>query len=100
MEHGICITYEFDGDEAEWDAATSSFIAAINADPQASGKFSYSVNRAKEGNACVHIGRWDSPETLAHVQAQEYFKTFAPKVQAFAGDTLKTTAFGQRNRTA
>ncbi|WP_170418984.1 hypothetical protein [Ruegeria atlantica] len=85
---GITITYRYDGDEAEWQEAVSSFIAAIDNDPAAAGKFTYQVAVADDGISRFHWGRWDSAETLAHVQSQPYFQTFAPKVKAFAGDTL------------
>ncbi|WP_108861274.1 hypothetical protein [Ruegeria sp. Alg231-54] len=88
---GITITYSFDGNEADWEATIRTFIEAINADPEAAGKFTYQVAVADDGKSRVHWGRWDSAETLAHVQSQPYFQAFAPKVKQFAGKTLTTT---------
>lgn len=85
---GITITYQYDGDEAEWKAAINTFIAAIDNDPAAAGKFTYQVAVADDGVTRYHWGRWDSAETLAHVQSQPYFQAFAPKVKDFAGETL------------
>ena len=31
------------------------------------------------------MGRWDSEETLTHLQSQDFFKAFAAKVGEFAG---------------
>ncbi len=89
--HGITVTYEYDGDETEWEAAVSEFIAAINADAEISGKFTYQVHKAKEGNRRIHWGQWDVPETVQRMQANDYFKTFAGKLKTMAGDTLSAT---------
>lgn len=88
---GITITYTFDGDETEWETTTSAFISAIDSDPDAAGKFTYQVAVADDGVSRIHWGRWDSAETLAHVQAQPYFKTFAAKVREFAGGAPNAT---------
>ncbi|TMV03704.1 hypothetical protein FGK63_18725 [Ruegeria sediminis] len=88
---GITITYTYDGDEAEWTAATGAFIDAIDNDPQAAGKFTYQVAVADDGVTRFHWGRWDGAETLAHVQSQPYFKDFAAKVREFAGGAPNAT---------
>lgn len=89
---GITITYQYTGDEAEWKATIAAFVAAINADPRAKGRFTYQVAVADDGKTRIHWGRWDDAETLAHVQAQSYFKSFAPKVKDFAKGELSATA--------
>lgn len=96
---GITITYRYDGDEADWQTTTDAFIAAIDADPQASGKFTYQVAVADDGVSRFHWGRWDSAETLAHVQAQPYFKTFAAKVRAFADGAPNATGHDIKAKT-
>jgi len=83
--HGILIQYNYDGDEGTWLAAMEDFVAAIDADPALRGKFSYRVNVAADGVGRVHVGQWDSDETLAHLQSQPFFKTFAGKVGEFSG---------------
>jgi len=94
-EFGIVITYDYDGDEADWQAAVDGFIADIDADPRLKGRFTYQVNRALEGPGRIHIGRWDEPETLAHLQGQDFFKAFAGKVGEFAGGAPNATRFGK-----
>ena len=86
--HGISIRYEFDGDEAAWEAAIAAFITAVKADTELSGRFHYRVNKAKEGNTRIHWGWWDTPETVKTLQSRDYFKTFAAAVRSFGGDTL------------
>ncbi len=81
----ITISYQYDGDEAVWRAAIEGFIGALNGDTAIAGKFNYQVCVADDGKTRIHWGRWDSGETLAHVQAQEYFKTFAALVGGFSG---------------
>ena len=83
---GITITYDYSGDEAPWRAAMQAFIDALDADPGAAN-FSYQVSIADNGVSRIHWGRWDSQATLAHVQSQDYFKTFAAKVGEFSGGT-------------
>ena len=85
--YGIVIRYQFQGDESVWRQAVDAFVNAVDNDPQA-GKFHYTVTSAGDGATRIHIGRWDSEETLKHVQSQEYFSTFAASVKEFAGDTL------------
>ncbi len=82
---GILIQYNYDGEEAPWLAAVEAFIAAVDGDPALAGKFSYRVNVASDGVGRVHVGQWDSEETLAHLQSQEFFKTFAGKIGEFSG---------------
>ncbi|WP_170333859.1 hypothetical protein [Ruegeria arenilitoris] len=88
---GITITYSYEGNESAWTDATAAFISAINSDPAAAGKFTYQVAVADDGTTRFHWGRWDSAETLAHVQAQPYFKEFAAKVREFAGGAPHAT---------
>ncbi|MVO17672.1 putative quinol monooxygenase [Parasedimentitalea huanghaiensis] len=88
---GITITYKYSGEEDAWQAAMNDFIDAINNDPAAVGKFNYQVAVADDKETRFHWGRWDSAETLAHVQSQGYFKTFAGKVSEFAGGTPSAT---------
>ena len=97
---GITITYAYDGDETDWQQATGAFIAAINADPAVAGKFTYQVAVADDGQSRFHWGRWDNAETLAHVQSQAYFKTFAAKVREFADGVLSATGHDITGKTA
>ncbi|MGR3760784.1 hypothetical protein ACUXV3_11735 [Roseobacteraceae bacterium NS-SX3] len=97
---GITITYAYSGDEDAWRQATSAFIAAVGADLKAAGKFTYQVAVADDGETRVHWGRWDSAETLAHVQSQDYFKTFAERVKEFAGGAPKATGHDIADKTA
>lgn len=82
--HGITISYDFAGDEADWHTSVNAFIEALNNDP-AAANFSYQVAVAGNNTTRVHWGRWDSAETLAHVQAQDYFRHFATRIRGFAG---------------
>lgn len=85
---GIVIRYEYDGDEAPWREAIDGFIAAIDADGDVRGRFSYSVNVAPDGKQRVHIGRWTEAAALETLQGRDYFKAFSATLQGLAGDTL------------
>ncbi len=82
---GITITYEYDGPEDSWNEAVQTFVAAIDADPDVAGKFTYQVAVADDGKTRIHWGRWDSQETLQTLQSRDYFGAFAQKVREFAG---------------
>ncbi|MGI9368710.1 MAG: hypothetical protein ACR2O2_07700 [Ruegeria sp.] len=88
---GITITYEYSGDEGVWRNAMDRFISAVDNDPNAAGKFTYQVAVADDGKSRFHWGRWDSAETLTHVQSQPYFKEFAANVREFAGGAPNAT---------
>ena len=88
---GILIQYDYSGDEADWKSAVDQFVGAINADAALQGKFEYRVNIAADGVGRVHVGRWDREETLAHLQSQDYFKTFAGKIGEFAAGPPNAT---------
>ncbi len=90
---GIVIQYELSGDEEAWKEAVRAFLADIEADPALNGHFRYEVNIAAKGPGRVHVGHWDSEDTLAHLRAQPFFKAFAEKLGGFAGDTLRSTPF-------
>lgn len=95
----ITIIYTYSGDEQAWRDAIGAFVAAIDADPDAAGKFTYQVAVADDGETRFHWGRWDTAETLAHVQAQDYFKTFAGHVREFAGGQPNATGHDVAFRT-
>ena len=97
---GIDIQYEFDGDEAAWEAAVSTFVAAVDADAEIAGKFRYRVMKAREGNRRIHWGSWDVPETVQTLQSRDYFKTFAAELQRLAAGTLTTTPVAEWTATA
>ncbi len=97
---GISIRYECDGDESEWEAVISAFIAAVDADAELSGRFRYVVNKAREGSGRVHWGSWDRPETVQLLQSREYFKAFAAQLKELAGDTLSPMPVTEWRRTA
>lgn len=88
---GITITYTYSGDEAIWQTVIDTFVSALDSDTDLKGRFAYQVAIADDGETRIHWGRWDSPETLAHVQAQPYFSEFAAKVKEFAGGAPKAT---------
>lgn len=96
----ITITYEYSGDETVWREAIDGFIAALNADPVTAKKFSYQVAVADNGTTRIHWGLWDSTETLAHMQSQDYFKTFAGKLRDLAGGPPANTAADIVTKTA
>ena len=85
---GIIIKYEYNGDEAAWNSAVNDFLGAINNDSKLKGKFNYMVFKAKEGGFRTHVGRWDSEETLSHLQSQDFFKQFSGKIKEMAGESL------------
>ncbi|MBT7664936.1 MAG: hypothetical protein HN608_08420, partial [Rhodospirillaceae bacterium] len=97
---GILIQYDYDGDEGPWLAAAEEFVAAIDADPALHGKFSYRVNVAPDGVGRVHVGEWDSEETLSHLQSQDFFKTFAAKIGEFSGSGPNATRLSLAAETA
>ena len=87
--NGIVITYQYSGDEAEWEAVTQAFVDAVEADTELGGGFMYIVSKSRESDTRTHIGRWTSQEVLELMQSRDYFKNFAAKLKAMAGDTLK-----------
>lgn len=91
--YGILIQYQYRGDETEWRAAIDAFIAAVNADIDLDGQFSYAVDTGADGVSRIHVGRWPDPETHALLQSRDYFKTFAPMVRKFGGDSLVAMQF-------
>jgi quinol monooxygenase YgiN len=88
----ITIRYQYEGPEEDWREVVGDFIAALDADPDVSGKFEYQVSVADDGKSRVHWGRWDSQETLKKMQASDYFKIFAERLKELAGGTPETFA--------
>lgn len=97
---GITITYKYSGDETEWKAAIDEFISALDNDADLAGRFTYQVAVADDGETRIHWGRWDSAETLQHMQSQPYFATFAGKVKEFAGGAPNATPHDIVTKTA
>jgi hypothetical protein len=93
MRHGILITYRYTGDEARWAAVTEAFTAAVGADPDLTGKLSYHVQKAADGETRIHIGRWDRDETVRLMQSRPYFAAFSAALREMAGDTMTNQRF-------
>jgi len=89
--NGLLIEYSYDGDDAPWAATIDTFLKAIAADERLAGRFRYHVFVRDDGKRRVHVPSWDDETTLAHLQAQPFFKTFSQAIQGYAGETLKTT---------
>ena len=100
MTQGIVIEYELSGDDAAWRAAVDKFLKKIDGDPKLRGKFTYEVNSTNDTGGRVHIGHWDSEETLSHLQSQPFFKEFAQAIQSFAGGGPKSTRISRVAATA
>lgn len=81
----ITIRYKFSGPEDAWLKMVGDFIAAIDADPEVTGRFTYQVTTADDRETRVHWGRWDSRETLQKVQSRDYFKAFTSRLRELAG---------------
>ena len=96
---GIAITYSYDGDEALWTNLCEGFVRAVDDDAEISGRFSYAVQRGKDGASRVHVGRWNTPDTLAKLQSRDYFRTFSQALKELAGETLKTQPFAVTHST-
>ncbi len=86
---GILIQYSYDGDENDWQKAVDGFLANIAADDRLVGRFNYRVFQKNEDGSRVHLGTWDTDETLGHLQSQPFFKEFSGAVKAMSGDTLQ-----------
>jgi quinol monooxygenase YgiN len=83
----ITLRYKFSGPEDEWRKMAGDFIAAVDADAEVAGKFTYQVSVADDRETRIHWGRWDSQETLQKLQSRDYFKAFAARVKELAGQT-------------
>lgn len=97
---GITITYKYSGPEEAWREAMQAFIAAIEADADVAGKFTYQVSVADDGETRIHWGRWDTQDTLKTLQSKDYFSAFAAKVRAFAGGQPQNTGADVHFKTA
>lgn len=85
---GILIQYQFNGNEQIWQKTVNTFIARISEDADLAGKFHYSVFKTSEPAKRVHVGRWDSDQTLSTLREKEFFKTFTEQMKELAGDSL------------
>jgi len=97
---GIVIEYEYSGDEAAWQSAVDTFMGHIDADERLKNKLSYQVNVSGDGSRRIHIGNWDTEETLKYMQSQPYFGEFAGKVKEFSGGGPTATGFKRLGKTA
>ena len=88
----ITISYRYAGPEEPWRAAIEDFVAAIDADADVAGRFTYRVAVADDGETRIHWGRWDDKTTLETLQSRDYFKTFAGRVREFSGGAPDNTA--------
>lgn len=87
---GILIQYEYKGDEDQWKIAVNEFITQVNSDSELKGKFTYSIFKTSEPVKRVHVGRWDSNQTLETLKSRRFFKDFTESMQGLAGDSLSS----------
>ena len=81
----ITITYKYAGDEAVCFNVNLIRFENRSRHPTRAGKFTYPSWTRNRRKCIWRVLFWDSAQTLAHVQSQDYFKTFAPAVRDFAG---------------
>lgn len=87
--NNVLVEYHYNGEEDVWQQLIADFINAIEADPKLNGQFHYQVFSLPEGRK-VHIGRWQTEETLKALQSQEFFKTFSQGIKTLGGDSLSS----------
>jgi len=90
--NGIVITYDYAGDEAEWETVVGTFVAALNTDAELGGRFRYVVSKSKSSSRRTHFGSWDSKAVLDLMQSRDYFKVFSTRLKSMAGDSLSPDA--------
>lgn len=93
MNYGISCSYVYTGDEAPWEAFVDRFLKNIAADAEIRNKFHYLVNIGQDGKTRVHIGHWDTPQTVSTLMARPYFRDFADDLHHFGGASLTATFF-------
>ena len=81
-----------------WHAPWPPKSQNIQSDKRLNGQFEYEAV-CHEGGERAHIGHWDSAETLAYLQRQDFFKTFSEHVKEFVGDTLYPKRFLTKAKT-
>lgn len=85
----VMVEYIYQGDENKWQQIVVDFINSVEGNEHLSGKFHYQIFTMPEGRR-VHIGRWDSEETLQVLKNQPFFGEFAKAIQQLAGDSFKS----------
>jgi hypothetical protein len=93
MRLGISCSYIYAGDEEPWEQFVDSFMTSIRNDAEIRDRFHYLVNIGRDGATRVHIGHWDSEETLQILMGRSYFREFAVDLHRFGGNSLQATFF-------
>ena len=71
------ITYRFkNGSEDEWHRNIATFIAAIDADPELTGKMTYRCMKASAGPEYYHLATVVDDDTVKTLQSREFFTRY------------------------
>jgi hypothetical protein len=90
MKHFL-IKYRFtEGSEAAWRERVEGFIAAIEADPDLTGRIAYRCMKAGNGSGeYYHIAATADDEAGKALQSKDFFKAYTEETRRVSGGTVE-----------
>jgi hypothetical protein len=80
------ITYRFkNGSEEEWHRNIATFIAAVDADPELSGRITYRCMKASAGPDYYHLATAADGDAVKMLQSREFFTRYTAQTDLVAG---------------
>lgn len=89
MKHFL-IKYRFaNGSRDEWHGEIARFIAALERDPELSGKISYRCMRAKEGADYYHLAAAVDDAAAKALGERDFFRHYTERSDSVSGGTVE-----------
>jgi quinol monooxygenase YgiN len=91
MKHFI-IKYRFQhGSPEEWHQHIAAFIAALEADPELSGRIGYRVMKQQDSADYTHLASAADDAAIKTLQSRAFFQRYTAQTKAVAGGAVEVS---------
>jgi hypothetical protein len=91
MKHFLITYTRVKGSEQAWHQDIASFIAALDNDPDLSGKITYRCMKVRDGSNYYHLATAVDEQAIKVLQQSEFFKRYTEQTRLVAGGEVSVT---------
>jgi hypothetical protein len=89
MKHFL-IKYQFkEGAPDAWRQRIGEFIAALESDPELTGKIAYRVMKHRDGSGFYHLAAASDDQAAAALGRKDFFQSYAEETRRVAGGEVE-----------
>jgi hypothetical protein len=91
MKHFLITYTRIKGSEQAWHQDIAAFIAALDNDPDLSGKITYRCMMVRDGSNYYHLATAVDEQAIKALQQSEFFKRYTEQTRIVAGGEVSVT---------